>query len=117
MPGNTQEASTFGINEEVYGYDASGAGNFGQEDLSRQVSGDTHHRALQTTRWKTLNYLYSIRGRGTVAGMHERYSQTPSRFTEQVGQVLGKYPGLWSGDFLFDFNCQYRQNMINEAKR
>ena len=117
MPGNTQEASTFGINEEVYGYDASGAGDFGQEDLSGQVSGDTHHRALQTTRWKTLNYLYSIRGRGTVAGMHERYSQTPSRFTEQVRQVSGKYPGLWSGDFLFDFNRQYRQNMIDKAKR
>jgi mannan endo-1,4-beta-mannosidase len=69
------------------------------------------------TRWKTLNYLYSIRGRGTVAGMHERYSQTPSRFTEQARQVSGKYPGLWSGDFLFDYNRQYRQNMIDEAKR
>jgi hypothetical protein len=47
MPGNTQEASTFGINEQAYGYDASGAGDFGQEDLSWQVSGDTHHRVLK----------------------------------------------------------------------
>jgi mannan endo-1,4-beta-mannosidase len=77
------------------------------------------HRALQTapTRWRTLNYLYSIRGRGTVAGIHERYSNTPSRYTEQARQVSGKYPGLWSGDFLFDDNRRYRQNMIDEAKR
>jgi len=49
--------------------------------------------------------------------MHERHSNTPNRYTEQARQVSGKYPGLWSGDFLFDHNQQYRWTMINEAKR
>jgi mannan endo-1,4-beta-mannosidase len=119
--GLIQEASTFAIDEQVYGDDFSRAGNDVQDEFSGPMSGNwtviESHRALQTTRWRTSNYLYSIRGHGTVAGMHERYSETPSRFTEQVRQVSGKYPGLWSGDFLFDNNCRYRQNMIDKAKR
>jgi mannan endo-1,4-beta-mannosidase len=121
MPSLIQEASTFAIDEQVYGDDLSRAGDDVQEEFSGPMLGNRtsieSHRALQTTRWRTLNYLYSIRGSGTVAGMHERYSQTPSRFTEQARQVSGKYPGLWSGDFLFDDNRRYRQNMIEEAKR
>jgi mannan endo-1,4-beta-mannosidase len=82
---------------------------------------DEDVRGLQTTtgptRWKTLNYLYSIRGRGTVAGVHEKISSMPSQHTERVFQISGKYPGLWSGDFLFDDNRRFRQNMIDEAKR
>ena len=77
-------------------------------------------RELQTTgptRWKTLNYLYSIRGRGTVVGMHEKISGLPSQHTEHAAQISGRYPGLWSGDFLFDYNRRSRQNMIDEAKR
>jgi len=84
------------------------------------IEQQTMYRALQTTgptRWKTLNYLYSIRGRGTVAGIHEKISSMPSQHTERVFQISGKYPGLWSGDFLFDYNRRSRQNMIDEAKR
>jgi mannan endo-1,4-beta-mannosidase len=88
---------------------------------STAISIDVHEdRALQTTgptQWKTLNYLYSIRGRGTVAGVHEKISSMPSQHTEHVFQISGKYPGLWSGDFLFDYNRRSRQNMIDEAKR
>ena len=84
------------------------------------IEQQTMDRALQTTgptRWKTLNYLYSIRGRGTVAGIHEKIISMPSQHTERVFQISGKYPGLWSGDFLFDYNRRSRQNMIDEAKR
>ena len=90
-------------------------------DISTAISIDVHEdRALQTTgptQWKTLNYLYSIRGSGTVAGVHEKISSMPSQHTEHVFQISGKYPGLWSGDFLFDYNRRSRQNMIDEAKR
>mmetsp|Transcript_30553 Transcript_30553/g.67145 ORF Transcript_30553/g.67145 Transcript_30553/m.67145 type:complete len:81 (-) Transcript_30553:1363-1605(-) len=50
--------------------------------------------------WKTLDYLYSIRGEGTVVGVHNKISKTPSSFTDQSIQVSGKTPGLWGGDFV-----------------
>ena len=75
MPSLIQEASTFAIDEQVYGDDLSRAGDDVQEEFSGPMLGNRtaieSHRALQTTRWRTLNYLYSIRGSGTVAGMHE----------------------------------------------
>ena len=72
------------------------------------------HRKLGT--FKSLNYLYSISGKATVAGIQNRYSETPDSFTQQAQQVSGRTPGLWGGDFLFDYNEQYRWTMINEAK-
>ena len=47
------------------------------------------------TKWKTLDYLYSIRGEGTVVGVHNKISKTPSSFTDQAIEVSGKTPGLW----------------------
>ena len=47
------------------------------------------------TQWKTLEYLNSIRGEGTVVGVHNKISKTPSSFTDQAIEVSGKTPGLW----------------------
>lgn len=47
------------------------------------------------TKWKTLDYLYSIQGKGTVVGVHNKISKTPSSFTDQAIKVSGKTPGLW----------------------
>ncbi len=41
MSGNTQEASTFGIDQQVYGDDVSGAGNAVQEDFFEPMPGNT----------------------------------------------------------------------------
>jgi mannan endo-1,4-beta-mannosidase len=69
------------------------------------------------TPYKTLNFLYSISGTKTIAGIHNREpNATPARWTEQVKTTTGKYPGLWSGDFLFQQdNIANRQVMIDEA--
>ena len=52
--------------------------------------------------FKTLDYLYSISGKQTVAGMHNRYNTSPRQFTDQARNVTGRQAGLWSGDFLFE---------------
>jgi hypothetical protein len=39
--GNSQEASNFGIDQQVYGDDASGAGDAIQEDFSEPMPGNT----------------------------------------------------------------------------
>lgn len=71
----------------------------------------------QKAKFKTLNYLYSISGSKTIAGIHNREpNATPARWTNEVGSVTGKYPGLWSGDFLFQTdNINNRQVMADEA--
>jgi len=69
------------------------------------------------TRFKSLNYLYSVSGKYTISGIHNREPNAePKKWTQEVFNTTGKYPGLWSGDFLFQSeNIQNRQTMINEA--
>jgi hypothetical protein len=67
---------------------------------------------------KSLTYLNSISGQRTVAGQHNREpNSNPSQSTNQIHATTGKYPALWSGDFLFQAdNIANRQTMINQAK-
>jgi mannan endo-1,4-beta-mannosidase len=69
------------------------------------------------TGFKTLDYLYTISGSKTVSGIHNREpNNNPARWTNEIYNTTGKYPGLWSGDFLFqDANINDRQIMIDEA--
>lgn len=71
------------------------------------------------TKYQTLNYLYSISGSKTVAGIHNREpNASPAQWTNAVDSVTGKFPGLWSGDFLFQQdNISNRQLMVDEALR
>jgi mannan endo-1,4-beta-mannosidase len=71
----------------------------------------------QKAKFKTLKYLYSISGSKTVAGIHNREpNATPERWTSEVASATGKFPGLWSGDFLFQMdNIKNRQLMVDEA--
>jgi len=71
------------------------------------------------TKFKSLNYLYSISGSKTVAGIHNREpNAAPARWTNEVYSATGKFPGLWSGDFLFQQdNINNRQLMVDEALR
>ncbi|WP_423146088.1 glycoside hydrolase family 26 protein [Rubrolithibacter danxiaensis] len=72
---------------------------------------------IPVTPFKTLNFLYSISGSKTIAGIHNREpNATPAKWTDEVYKTTGKYPGLWSGDFLFQAdNINNRQLMVNEA--
>ena len=52
--------------------------------------------------FKVLEYLKSISGEKTVAGQHNREPNAdPDKWTDEIFRTTGKYPGLWSGDFLF----------------
>jgi len=66
-----------------------------------------------------LEYLKSISGMKTIAGQHNREpNAAPSKWTDTIYARTGKYPGLWSGDFLFQSdNIANRWVMIDEAKR
>lgn len=67
--------------------------------------------------FKVLEYLKSISGKKTVAGQHNREPNAdPDKWTNEIFATTGKYPGLWSGDFLFQAeNIAHRQTMIDEA--
>jgi mannan endo-1,4-beta-mannosidase len=69
------------------------------------------------TGFKTLDYLYRISGAKTISGIHNREpNNAPAQWTNEIFSTTGKYPGLWSGDFLFqEDNINDRQTMIDEA--
>ena len=68
---------------------------------------------------QVLKYLYSISGKKTIAGQHNKEPNAkPAMWTEYIKETTGKYPGLWSGDFLFQqVNIDNRWTMIYEAER
>lgn len=71
------------------------------------------------TPFKTLNYLYKISGKSTLSGIHNREpNATPAAWTNKIAETTGKFPALWSGDFLFQQeNIANRQVMVEEAVR
>jgi len=73
--------------------------------------------AAQERTFKVLEYLKHISGKKTVAGQHNREPNAdPDKWTNEIFATTGKYPGLWSGDFLFQAeNIAHRQTMIDEA--
>lgn len=68
---------------------------------------------------KIMDYLYSIRGSKSVIGIHNREPNSqPNKQTEHVKAITGKYPGLWSGDFLFSKeDVDNRWTMIKECQK
>lgn len=69
--------------------------------------------------FRVLNYLKSISGKKTIAGQHNREPNSqPAKWTNEIFKTTGKYPALWSGDFLFQSeNISARWTMIYEAKK
>ncbi len=68
---------------------------------------------------QVLKYFYSISGNRTIAGQHNKEpNPKTAMWTEYIKETTGKYPGLWSGDFLFQqVNIDNRWTMIYEAER
>lgn len=79
------------------------------------ISADAQHKQ----KFRVLKYLYSISGQKTISGTHNKEpNATPARWTNKVDSISGHFPGLWSGDFLFQQeNINSRQLMVNEALR
>jgi mannan endo-1,4-beta-mannosidase len=74
---------------------------------------------IPATGRRTLDYLYSISSKRTLAGQHNREPNAePAMWTDYIHEITGKYPALWSGDFLFQQdNIDNRWTMIHEAKK
>ena len=72
----------------------------------------------QSTGSTPLDFLRGISGSQTVAGQHHREPNSePALWTNWIYDTTGKFPGLWSGDFLYQQdNIDNRGTMINEAK-
>lgn len=68
---------------------------------------------------QTLDFIKGISGKKTIAGQHNKEPNAkPAMWTEFIKETTGKYPGLWSGDFLFQQeNIDERWTMIYEAKK
>lgn len=69
------------------------------------------------TQFESLNYLYSIQGSKTIGGMHNRQpNSNPNSYSQQLNNVTGNWPGLYSADFQFEPNeIANRQTMVNQA--
>ncbi|MCR5890903.1 glycoside hydrolase family 26 protein [Hymenobacter sp. J193] len=68
---------------------------------------------------RVLPYLQQISGQQTLSGQHNKEpTAEPTKWTDYVHRVTGKYPALWSGDFLFaQSDIDHRWDMIKEAER
>jgi mannan endo-1,4-beta-mannosidase len=71
-----------------------------------------------TPREKVIAFLKRVSGTWVVSGQHNREpSAQPTLWTDAIYRTTGRYPGLWSGDFLFQQeNIAARPTMIAEAK-
>jgi mannan endo-1,4-beta-mannosidase len=89
--------------------------------------------STQTPGFKTLQFLKEKTGTVAVAGVHNRVNADvnwnnlvvskpfgPSAFTNYTQVITGKFPGLWSGDFLHDWpnnSLAGRKRLIEEAAK
>ena len=69
------------------------------------------------TNFKTLNYLYSIKGQNTLGGMHNRQpNANPNQYSQQLYNIVGQWPAFYSADFQFEpQEIANRQTMINQV--
>jgi mannan endo-1,4-beta-mannosidase len=72
----------------------------------------------KTQSFQSLDYIKSISGKKTLAGQHNKEPNAdPDKWTRFIKETTGKYPALWSGDFLFQQdNIDDRWKMVLEAK-
>jgi mannan endo-1,4-beta-mannosidase len=66
-----------------------------------------------------LEYFKSMSGKRIVSGIHNREpNRKPTIQTDRLFGVTGKYPALWSGDFLYSGDdIKNRWTMIRECKK
>lgn len=91
----------------------------GQSNLHKTILLDSAELSLAKEKAKILTFLSEIRAKHVLGGIHNREpNSNPTQWTNKVYDVVGDYPALWSGDFLFQKeNIDHRQTMITEAIR
>ena len=65
---------------------------------------------------RLLEFLYSVRGRRTVAG-HHNAAATPDRFPDRVRELTGKTPQIWGCDFINYYKPGESERIVREALR
>lgn len=69
--------------------------------------------------FQSLELIKAISGKYILSGQHNKEPNAePDKWTRFIYETTGKYPALWSGDFLFQQdNIDNRWKMIHEAKK
>lgn len=71
----------------------------------------------RSAKQRVLDMFAASEGKRTLSGIHNRHNAAPGEFTGQMHDITGKYPALWSADFLFEpGDISRRQNIIDQAK-
>jgi mannan endo-1,4-beta-mannosidase len=85
----------------------------GSGQVETNQSADVHSST------SVLEYLKSISGKFAVAGINNREPNSqPALQTDRLFNLVGRYPALWSGDFLFQADdINNRWTMIHECER
>ena len=96
------------------------SGGFAAQSVAQSTPEPVNPHATPEAR-ALLAYLYSISGKGTIAGQHN-YPNDGSRWTDLAFDLTGKYPGLFGQDFGFSGgddkdSVLSRPAMIEEAER
>jgi mannan endo-1,4-beta-mannosidase len=67
---------------------------------------------------QALHFIKSVSGQRIISGQHNKEPNAdPEKWTRFIKETTGKYPALWSGDFLFQQeNIDNRWKMIREAE-
>lgn len=65
---------------------------------------------------KLLAYLYSLKGKQTLAGQHN-YNHEMNRWMDTVNSITGKYPAVWGTDFILNGAKDPGPEIVKEAIR
>lgn len=63
---------------------------------------------------KLLSYLYFINGKKILSGQHN-YNQDANRFNDSAFAFTGKYPAVWSNDFIWNGTKDNGRALVDEA--
>jgi mannan endo-1,4-beta-mannosidase len=63
---------------------------------------------------KLLSYLYSLKGKQTLAGQHN-YNQHLNQYMDTVHAITGKYPAVWGTDFILNGATDRGSEIVQEA--
>jgi len=74
---------------------------------------------LEKEIYTVMDFFNEISGKYTVLGINNREPNAqPTMQTDRILNITGRYPGFWSGDFLYlSPDVDNRQTMIEECKR
>src|SRR3954462_9219552 len=80
--------------------------------------GSAPDAAAPTAKQRVLAYLTRISGKGTVVGIEDKTSATPTSDSDTIASLTGKTPGFWSADWGFGSGAvDHRQTIVDEGIR